>query len=238
MGRRNEGPAGPVSALQTAISSVCHGLGATLHGIAEAGEQHKQNACRGLAELGQRAGEQARRLQDHQQRHQQHALAGFAVRQFRCMNHICGMYETQSQRHKCPVTCTWLVLLTHKSRPSFGLWLSSHRIVRHLQSISLGGSPRRSSAQPICDVAYNPEEIKARLSGVPVYTVANKQNEFILVAGEVRESILSHITCLPITLDAICQHAVAYTSSATTSKLSCAERGAGEAARAHLHVRS
>ena len=39
--------------------------------------------------------------------------------------------------------------------------------------------------QPICDVAYNPEEIKARLSGVPVYTVANKQNEFILVAGEV-----------------------------------------------------
>ncbi|CAL5227100.1 g10006 [Coccomyxa viridis] len=82
-----------------------------------------------IADLGQRAGEQARRLQDHQQRHQQHALAGFA-------------------------------------------------------SISLGGSPRRSSAQPICDVAYNPEEIKARLSGVPVYTVANKQNEFILVAGE------------------------------------------------------
>lgn len=57
---------------------------------------------------------------------------------------------------------------------------------RCVQSISLGGSSRRSSAQPICDVAYNPEEIKARLSGVPVYTVANKQNEFILVAGEVR----------------------------------------------------
>ena len=55
-----------------------------------------------------------------------------------------------------------------------------------VQSMSLGGFSRRSSAQPICDVAYNPEEIKARLSGVPVYTVANKQNEFILVAGEVR----------------------------------------------------
>ena len=38
----------------------------------------------------------------------------------------------------------------------------------------------------MCDLAYNPDEIKARLSGVPVYTVANKQNEFILVAGEVR----------------------------------------------------
>ncbi len=42
-----------------------------------------------------------------------------------------------------------------------------------------------SRPQPICDLAYNPEEIKARLSGVPVYTVANKQNEFVLVAGEV-----------------------------------------------------
>ena len=63
---------------------------------------------------------------------------------------------------------------------------TSHRSLRCVQSISLGGSSRRSSAQPICDIAYNPEEIKARLSGVPVYTVANKQNEFILVAGEVR----------------------------------------------------
>ena len=42
-----------------------------------------------------------------------------------------------------------------------------------------------SRPQPIFDLAYNPEEIKARLSGVPVYTVANKQNEFVLVAGEV-----------------------------------------------------
>lgn len=64
-----------------------------------------------------------------------------------------------------------------------------------MQSISLGGSPRRSSAQPICDVAYNPEEIKARLSGVPVYTVANKQNEFILVAGEVGGHLS---TCPPV----------------------------------------
>ena len=46
----------------------------------------------------------------------------------------------------------------------------------------------------MCDLAYNPDEIKARLSGVPVYTVANKQNEFILVAGEVRQRSLPELT--------------------------------------------
>jgi hypothetical protein len=55
-----------------------------------------------------------------------------------------------------------------------------------LQSLSLGpGGSDRRKPQPICDLAYNPEEIKARLAGIPVYTVANKQNEFVLVAGEV-----------------------------------------------------
>lgn len=39
--------------------------------------------------------------------------------------------------------------------------------------------------QPLWEIAYNPEDIKARLSGVPVYTVANKNNEFVLVTGEV-----------------------------------------------------
>jgi hypothetical protein len=49
----------------------------------------------------------------------------------------------------------------------------------------MGAATSTSRPQPIYDLAYNPEEIKARLSGVPVYTVANKQNEFVLVAGEV-----------------------------------------------------
>ena len=53
-----------------------------------------------------------------------------------------------------------------------------------MQSLSLAATP--SKPQPVYDLAYNPEEIKARLSGVPVYTVANKKNEFVLVAGEVR----------------------------------------------------
>lgn len=30
------------------------------------------------------------------------------------------------------------------------------------------------------------EEVKARLAPIPVYTVANPKNEFVLVAGEVR----------------------------------------------------
>ncbi len=41
-------------------------------------------------------------------------------------------------------------------------------------------------AQPVFDLAYNPEEIKFRLSGIPVYTVINKAKEFVLVSGEVR----------------------------------------------------
>lgn len=61
-----------------------------------------------------------------------------------------------------------------------------------LQSLSLSGagSPRGGSSgsssrrlQPLYEVAYNPEEIKARLSGVPVYAVINKREEFVLVAG-------------------------------------------------------
>ena len=63
------------------------------------------------------------------------------------------------------------------------------------QSLSLGpGGRDRRKPQPICDLAYNPEEIKARLAGIPVYTVANKQNEFVLVAGEVRNPSMHPIS--------------------------------------------
>lgn len=66
------------------------------------------------------------------------------------------------------------------------------------QSLSLNG-PRRAQGssnsplalaaeaqrpQPVFDVAYNPEDIKARLSGVPVYAVINKKDEFVLIAGD------------------------------------------------------
>jgi hypothetical protein len=66
--------------MQTSFSKACNELGGKLQSMAEQGEQHRQIACRIIVELGQRAGEQARRLQHHHQQHQQHALAGFAVR--------------------------------------------------------------------------------------------------------------------------------------------------------------
>ncbi|KAK9824436.1 hypothetical protein WJX72_010245 [[Myrmecia] bisecta] len=44
------------------------------------------------------------------------------------------------------------------------------------------GRPPR--AQPVADVAFNPMDIAARLAGIPVYTVANKKNEFVLVSGQ------------------------------------------------------
>lgn len=56
------------------------------------------------------------------------------------------------------------------------------RWVPVLASITLGGSARRP--QPVMELAMAKEEVKARLATVPVFTVANPKNEFVLVAGE------------------------------------------------------
>lgn len=52
-----------------------------------------------------------------------------------------------------------------------------------MQSLTLSGSSS-STAQPLMDLAMAKDEIKARLAPIPVYTVANPKNEFVLVAGE------------------------------------------------------
>jgi hypothetical protein len=36
------------------------------------------------------------------------------------------------------------------------------------------------------DVAMNPVELKTRLAAVPVYTVSNSKNEFVLIDSDVR----------------------------------------------------
>ncbi|GIL57186.1 hypothetical protein Vafri_12485 [Volvox africanus] len=51
-----------------------------------------------------------------------------------------------------------------------------------LASITMGASAHRP--QPVMDLAMAKEEVKARLAPVPVFTVANPKNEFVLVAGE------------------------------------------------------
>ncbi|KAL4446206.1 hypothetical protein ABPG77_003013 [Micractinium sp. CCAP 211/92] len=53
-----------------------------------------------------------------------------------------------------------------------------------LASVSARHGVAATAAQPVFDLAFNPEEIKARLNAVPVYTVVNNKNEFVLVAGE------------------------------------------------------
>ncbi|KAF6251689.1 Tic22-like family-domain-containing protein [Scenedesmus sp. NREL 46B-D3] len=40
------------------------------------------------------------------------------------------------------------------------------------------------TAQPLFDLGMPKDEVKARLAPIPVYTVANPKNEFVLVAGE------------------------------------------------------
>eukprot|EP00967_Tisochrysis_lutea_P139883 scaffold254710_cov21-Tisochrysis_lutea.AAC.1 len=72
-----------------------------------------------------------------------------------------------------------------------------------LASISLGGGQQgRASSKPgtgassnvLCDMAMARDEVKARLAPIPVYTVANPKNEFVLVAGEVGGCL---IVCMP-----------------------------------------
>lgn len=40
-------------------------------------------------------------------------------------------------------------------------------------------------AQLVADLAFNPEELKLRLAAVPVYTVVNGEDQFVLVKGDV-----------------------------------------------------
>ncbi len=39
--------------------------------------------------------------------------------------------------------------------------------------------------QPVFDLAASMDEMKARVAAIPIFTVANKDNEFVLVSGEV-----------------------------------------------------
>lgn len=45
--------------------------------------------------------------------------------------------------------------------------------------------------QPLFELSFNPEELKFRLATVPVYTVVNNKDEFVLVSGEVSSAAAS-----------------------------------------------
>ena len=45
-----------------------------------------------------------------------------------------------------------------------------------------------TTTQSLFDLAASPDEIKLRLSGIPVYAVVNTKNEFVLVSGDDNES--------------------------------------------------
>ncbi|KAK9831849.1 hypothetical protein WJX81_001220 [Elliptochloris bilobata] len=58
------------------------------------------------------------------------------------------------------------------------------RPVPSLASVSSTSGRRRRRAQPVAELAAEAQDIKSRLASVPVYTVANKKNEFVLVSGD------------------------------------------------------
>lgn len=62
----------------------------------------------------------------------------------------------------------------------------SNALLASFASLSLSAANRnpRKAPQPVFDLAMPKDEVKARLSPIPVYTVANKKNEFVLVTGE------------------------------------------------------
>ena len=54
-----------------------------------------------------------------------------------------------------------------------------------MQSVSMGASRPSSKRNPLFQLASTVAGIRERVAGIPVYTVANKKNELVLVAGEV-----------------------------------------------------
>ena len=59
-------------------------------------------------------------------------------------------------------------------------------MLHSVQSMSLGALATRRIPQPVLDLASTLDDMKARVAAIPVYTVANKEDEFVLLAGEVR----------------------------------------------------
>ena len=56
--------------------------------------------------------------------------------------------------------------------------------------MSLGSQGGSRTPQPLHELAMAKDEVKARLAPIPVFTVANPKNEFVLVAGEVSDAWL------------------------------------------------
>ena len=65
---------------------------------------------------------------------------------------------------------------------------TSTALVLGSNSSSGSSSERSMGPQPLFELGMAKEDVKARLAPIPVYTVANPKNEFVLVAGEVSSS--------------------------------------------------
>lgn len=79
--------------------------------------------------------------------------------------------------------CTSHPPLPHQSI-SMGLGFGSGSAGRD-DAQTTGSAGPLSGPQPLLTLAMAKDEVKARLAPIPVYTVANPKNEFVLVAGEV-----------------------------------------------------
>eukprot|EP00879_Flechtneria_rotunda_P004541 GHRR01004796.1.p1 GENE.GHRR01004796.1~~GHRR01004796.1.p1 ORF type:complete len:408 (+),score=136.00 GHRR01004796.1:163-1386(+) len=67
---------------------------------------------------------------------------------------------------------------------SFGRGQKYQSSASQIGSSNSSSSERSLTAQPLYDLGMPKDEVKARLAPIPVYTVANPKNEFVLVAGE------------------------------------------------------
>ena len=63
--------------------------------------------------------------------------------------------------------------------------------------MSLGSQGGSRTPQPLHELAMAKDEVKARLAPIPVFTVANPKNEFVLVAGEVSDAWLRATSMRP-----------------------------------------
>jgi hypothetical protein len=136
----------------------------------------------------------AQQQRQHRGQQQHYWAPALAVRRFSCLSSAyvfaCMAFDSFLQAYCLPTDHNQLdlfplhVLYACTQSISFG---RGHGSSSSSQSGSNSSSDSSSlTAQPLFDLAMPKDEVKARLAPIPVYTVANPKNEFVLVAGEVR----------------------------------------------------
>jgi hypothetical protein len=150
------------------------------------------------------AAQQQRQQRGHQQHYWAPALAVGAPFKMLSLHMCMGFHTCRSvtvaifsvTRLSCKhaimpscACCMYAQSISFSRRPGNSSSSSSQAGGSSSSNPSSSSSENSLTAQPLFDLGMPKDEVKARLAPIPVYTVANPKNEFVLVAGEVRQSM-------------------------------------------------